>query len=108
MPLPPAFENPNDPGGLSFLFSHEPSVVLGMTALRPDVPLQPAAFIASRHCTYTPSALYFRHLLASGTALKSCQCAAFTLIAPQFPVAAELEGAVNVVHVGLQAGPQGQ
>jgi tetratricopeptide (TPR) repeat protein len=108
LPLPPAFENPNDPGGLSFLFTHEPSVVLGMTALRPDVPLQPAAFIAARHLTYLRPGLYLRHLLASGTALKAWLFAAIKLIAPQFPVTPELEGAVNEAHQALDAGLQGQ
>ncbi|MEO6601839.1 MAG: tetratricopeptide repeat protein, partial [Polyangiaceae bacterium] len=69
--LPPAFENPNDPGGISFLFATEPSLVLGTTALRPDVPLQPAAFIAGRQLTFFRPWLYLRHLLGSGTALRS-------------------------------------
>jgi tetratricopeptide (TPR) repeat protein/tRNA A-37 threonylcarbamoyl transferase component Bud32 len=106
--VPPAYENPNDPGGLSFLFTHEPSLVLGRTALRSDVPLQPAAFIAGQQLTYLRPGLYLRHLLASGTALKAWLFAAIKLTAPQFPVAAELEGAVSEAAQALEAGVTGQ
>ncbi len=108
MTIPPAYENPNDPGGLSFLFSREPSIVLGATALRPDVPLQPAAFIAARQLTYLRPGMYLRHLLASGTALKAWLFAAIKITSPQFPVSPELEGAVNEAIAALDAGIQGQ
>ena len=52
MDPPPTFQNPNDPGGLSFLHAHAPSIVLGAAALSADVPPQAAAFIAARHLTY--------------------------------------------------------
>ena len=106
--LPPAFENPNDPGGISFLFSSDPSLVLGKTALRPDVPLQPAAFIAGRQLSFFRPGLYLRHLLGSGTALRSWFFAAIKLTSPQFPVAPELEGAVNEAYAALEAGLIGQ
>lgn len=106
--VPPAYENPNDPGGISFLFATEPSLVLGTTALRPDVPLQPAAFIAGRQLTFFRPGLYLRHLLGSGTALKSWFFAAIKLTSPQFPVAAELEGAVNEAYQALEVGLVGQ
>ena len=108
IPVPPAFENPNDPGGISFLFATEPSLVLGTTALRPDVPLQPAAFIAGRQLTFFRPGLYLRHLLGSGTALRSWFFAAIKLTSPQFPVAPELEGAVNEAYQALEAGLVGQ
>ena len=108
IPLPPAFENPNDPGGISFLFAKEPSLVLGKTALRPDVPLQPAAFIAGRQLCFFRPGLYLRHLLGSGTALKSWFFAAIKLTSPQFPVSPELEGAVNEAAIALEAGLVGQ
>jgi hypothetical protein len=107
LPVPPAYENPNDPGGLSFVFAREPSLVFGATALRPDVPLQPAAFIAARQLTYLRPGMYLRHLLASGTALKAWAFAAIKLTAPQFPVSPELEGAVNEAIAALDAGMQG-
>jgi len=106
--LPPAFENRNDPGGISFLFSSDPSLVLGKTALRPDVPLQPAAFIAGRQLSFFRPGLYLRHLLGSGTALRSWFFAAIKLTSPQFPVAPELEGAVNEAYAALEAGLVGQ
>jgi len=108
MQVPPAFENPNDPGGLSFLFTHEPALVLGQTALRQDVPLQPAAFIAGQQLTYLRPGLYLRHLLASGTILKAWLFAAIKLSSPQFPVSPELEGAVTEAMQALEAGVTGQ
>ncbi|HKY35991.1 MAG TPA: tetratricopeptide repeat protein [Polyangiaceae bacterium] len=108
MPVPPAFENPNDPGGLSFLFTHEPAIVLGQTALRTDVPLQPAAFIAGQQLTYLRPGLYLRQLLASGTVLKAWLFAAIKLTSPQFPVSPELEGAVAEAMHALEAGVTGQ
>jgi tetratricopeptide (TPR) repeat protein len=106
--VPPAYENPNDPGGISFLYATEPSLVLGKTALRPDVPLQPAAFIAGRQLSFFRPGLYLRHLLGSGTALKSWFFAAIKLTSPQFPVSPELEGAVNEAYQALEAGLVGQ
>jgi tetratricopeptide (TPR) repeat protein len=106
--VPPAYENPNDPGGISFLFATEPSLVLGTTALRPDVPLQPAAFIAGRQLTFFRPGLYLRHLLGSGTALKSWFFAAIKLTSPQFPVSPDVEGAVNEAYQALEAGLVGQ
>jgi tetratricopeptide (TPR) repeat protein len=106
--LPPAYENRSDPGGISFLFASEPSLVLGKTALRPDVPLQPAAFIAGHKLSFFRPGLYVRHLLGSGTALKSWFFAAIKLTSPQFPVAPELEGAVNEAYLALEAGLVGQ
>ena len=108
MPVPPAFENPNDPGGISFLFTHEPALVLGKTALRTDVPLQPAGFIAGQQLTYLRPGLYLRHLLASGTVLKAWLFAAIKLTSPQFPVSPELEGAVVEAMQALEAGVTGQ
>ena len=108
MQVPPAFENPNDPGGLSFLFTHEPALVLGQTALRQDVPLQPAAFIAGQQLTYLRPGLYLRHMLASGTILKAWLFAAIKLCSPQFPVSPEVEGAVTEAMQALGAGVTGQ
>jgi tetratricopeptide (TPR) repeat protein len=108
MDLPPVFENPNDPGGLGFLFARVPSLTVGATALRPDVPLRPAAFIAGQKLAFLRPGSYVRHVLASGTALKSWLFAAIKLTAPQFPVVAELEGAVAEAMQALDAGIQGQ
>jgi tetratricopeptide (TPR) repeat protein len=107
MPLPAMVENPNDPGGLGFVLAREPVISLGATALRSDVPLRPAAFIAGRQLAYVRPGSYLRHVLSSGTALKSWLFAAIKLTAPQFPVAAELAGAVAEAMQALDAGIQG-
>jgi tetratricopeptide (TPR) repeat protein len=105
--LPPVYENPNDSAGVSFLFTHVPSLVLGKAALSPDLPLQPAAFLAGQKLSYLRPGMYVRHLLASGTALKAWLFAAIKLTSPQFPVASELEGAVLEALAALEAGVQG-
>jgi tetratricopeptide (TPR) repeat protein/tRNA A-37 threonylcarbamoyl transferase component Bud32 len=107
MPVPPAFENPNDRGGISFLFMYEPALSLGRTALLDDVPLQPAAFIAGQQLTYLRPGLYLRQLLATGTVLKAWLFAAIKLTSPQFPVSPELEGAVIEATHALEAGVTG-
>lgn len=108
IPLPLVFQDPNDEGGLGFIFAREPCMTFGATGLREDVPLRPAAFIAAQKLAYLRPGSYVRHILASGTALKSWLFAAIKLTAPQFPVAAELEGAVNDAMAALAAGIQGQ
>lgn len=107
MQVPPAFGNPSDLGGISFLFTHEPALLLGQTALRSDVPLQPAAFIAGQQLTYLRPGLYLRQLLVSGTVLKAWLFAAIKLTSPQFPVSQELEGAVSEATQALEAGVMG-
>ena len=74
----------------------------------PSVPMggdgdtvQAAAFIASRHLAYFRPGMYVRHLIASGTGLKSWLFAAIKLIVPQFPIAAELEGRVTRLEGAL-------
>jgi tetratricopeptide (TPR) repeat protein len=95
MDPPLCFQNPQDPGGLSFLNAHQPGIVLGAAALSHDLPGQPAAFIAARHLTYYRPGLYIRHLVATGTALRAWLFAAIKLIVPAFPITPELEGAVG-------------
>lgn len=105
--LPLVVEDPKDRGGLGFVLGREPVISLGRTALLPDVPLRPAAFIAGRHLSFARPGSYVRHLLATGTALKSWLFAAIRLTAPQFPVAPELAGAVAEAMQALDAGIQG-
>ena len=107
MEPPPTFQNTNDPGGLSFLHAYRPGLVLGMAALAADVPPQAAAFIAGRHLSYYRPGLYVRQIVPSGTGLKSWLFAAIKMIAPQFPIAAELEGPVNEAYAALEANLQG-
>lgn len=108
MEPPPTFQNTNDPGGLSFLHAYSPGIVLGVAALSADVPPQAAAYIVGRHLTYYRPGMYVRQLVPSGTGLKSWLFAAIKMIAPQFPVAAELEGPVNEALAALEANLQGQ
>ena len=106
MDLPPVFENPNDPGGVSFLSLTIPALVLGRRA-------EPGSAATARGVHRRAAALllrpgiYVRHLLASGTALKAWLFAAIKLTSPQFPVAPELEGAVAEALSALEAGLQG-
>jgi tetratricopeptide (TPR) repeat protein/predicted Ser/Thr protein kinase len=108
LPVPPCYENPNDPGGVSFLFAPEPSLVLGVAGLRTDVPLRVAAFIAAHKLASLRPGMYVRQLLASGTALKAWLFGAIKLTSPTFPVAPELEGAVNEALAALDSLLQGQ
>jgi tetratricopeptide (TPR) repeat protein len=94
--VPPlCFQNPEDPGGISFLHAHSPGIVLGAAALAADLPAQAAAFIAARHLAYYRPGLYLRHLVPTGTGLRAWLFAAIKLITPGFPVAKELEGQVK-------------
>lgn len=108
LPLPPTYQNPNDPAGLSFLHTHTPAVVLGRAAMATEIPPQAAAFIAARHLAYFRPGMYVRHLVATGTGLKAWLFAAIKLISPQFPVAPELEGPVKDALAALDSGLQGQ
>jgi tetratricopeptide (TPR) repeat protein len=94
MDIPMTFQNPHDPGGISFLHAQPPCIVLGATALQVELPTQAAAFIAARHLTYYRSGLYIRHLVPTGTGMRSWLFAAIRLIHDSFPVAAELESMV--------------
>ncbi|MFP6684541.1 MAG: hypothetical protein VB934_07505, partial [Polyangiaceae bacterium] len=95
MELPPCFQNPNDGGGISFLHTQRPSIVLGAAALAAELPTQAGAFIAARHLTYYRAGLYIRHLVPTGTGLRTWLFAAIRLIHDTFPVAQELESTVS-------------
>lgn len=105
---PPAFQNPNDPAGLSFLHAYTPSIVLGQAAMQAEIPAQAAAFIAARHLAYFRPGMYVRQLVPTGTGLKAWLFAAIKLISPQFRVAPELEGPMNDALAALEAGVTGQ
>ncbi len=95
MEPPLTFQNPEDPGGLSFLHAHTPAIVMGAAALAHELPGQPSAFIAGRHLTYYRAGLYLRHLVPTGTGLRAWLFAAIRMIVPAFPIKAELEGPVT-------------
>lgn len=100
--LPHVYVNRNDPGGLSFLFASEPSLSLGRMAMSSQVPPQVAAFVAARQLSYLRPGLYMRHFIQTGTAMKAWLFAAIKLTAPQFPIAADLEGSVNDALAALR------
>jgi tetratricopeptide (TPR) repeat protein len=105
--LPPAFENPNDPGALGFLHAQTPSIVLGQYALTAEIPPQTAAFLAARHISYYRPGMYVRHLVPTGTGLKAWLFSAIKLISPGFPIQAELEGPVKESLAALDRSIQG-
>ncbi|MDW8248277.1 MAG: tetratricopeptide repeat protein [Myxococcales bacterium] len=92
---PPTFQNPNDPGGLSFVHAQTPALVLGHAALAADAPPQAMAFLAARQLAYFRPGFYTRYLVPTNTGLKSWLFAAIKLIAPQFPVSPDIEGPVK-------------
>jgi hypothetical protein len=93
MPLPPTFENHHEPGGLLYLNSNPPSIVMGLSALQ-QLPAQTAAFIAARQlANYRPGFL-LRHVLPSIPVLKAWLFAAFKACSPNFPSGPDLEAAV--------------
>lgn len=92
---PPTFQNPNDPGGLSFLHAQTPALVLGRAALTADAPPQAMAFLAARQLAYFRPGFYTRFLVPTSTGLKAWLFAAIKLIVPQFPVSPDMEGPVK-------------
>jgi hypothetical protein len=62
--------------------------------LAAELPTQAGAFIAARHLTYYRAGLYIRHLVPTGTGLRTWLFAAIRLIHDTFPVSEELEGTV--------------
>lgn len=101
MALPPTFENHHEPGGLLYLNSNPPSIVMGLSALQ-HLPAQTAAFIAARQlANYRPGFL-LRHILSSLPVLKAWLFAAFKICSPHFPVSPELEGPVLEARSALE------
>lgn len=99
---PPTFENHREPGGLLFLNSQPPAIVLGVSALQMQIPAQTAAFVAARQLCYFRPGFYVRRLVASTTALKAWLFGAFKLCTPGFPIAQELEGPVLEARQALE------
>jgi tetratricopeptide (TPR) repeat protein len=99
---PPTFENHREPGGLLFLNSQPPAIVLGISALQMQIPAQTAAFVAARQLCYFRPGFYVRRLVASTTALKAWLFGAFKLCTPGFPIAHELEGPVFEARAALE------
>jgi tetratricopeptide (TPR) repeat protein len=101
---PPLYQNTNDPGDVSLLHAHTPSLVLGRAALAVDAPTQDAAFAAARQIAYLRPGLYVRHLVPTSTGLKAWLFATIKLISPGFPIAPELEAPVHDALGALESG----
>lgn len=99
---PPTFENHHEPGGLLYLNSTPPGIVMGVSAMQ-QLPAQTAAFIAARQlANYRPGFL-LRHVLSTLPVLKAWLFAAFRSCSPTFPVASELEGPVLEAKAAIEA-----
>jgi tetratricopeptide (TPR) repeat protein len=95
MPCPPLFQNPNDLGELSFIHAQHPSIVVGTSIIGVALPIQTIAFMAARHLTFYRQGLYVRQLVPTTTGLKAWLFGAIRLMTPQFPVPADIQGAVQ-------------
>jgi tetratricopeptide (TPR) repeat protein len=106
--LPPIYQNTNDPGAISYLTSQPPALVCGQYAFNQDVPPQVTAYLAARALSAYRPGFLVRQLVPNSTALKAWLFAAVKLIAPTFPVAADLEGPVREALEALKAGVTGR
>ena len=109
MPCPPLFQNPNDLGELSFIHAVHPSIVIGTSVIGVALPIQTVAFMAARHLAYYRQGLYVRQLVPTTTGLKAWLFAAIRLMTPQFPIPADIQGAVQEALMALDrviTGPQ--
>jgi tetratricopeptide (TPR) repeat protein len=90
MHLPEVYHCPNDAGGLSFLFALPPAIGIGMGA-RASGPQQALAFVAARHVSYYRAGHYIRQLVPTGTGMRTWVFAAIRMVAPKFPIPAQME-----------------
>src|SRR5262249_34477380 len=77
--LPEVYNNPNDVGGLSFLFAVPPAIGIGQGA-RAGGPQQALAFVAARHLSYYRPGHYIRQLVPTGTGLRTWLFAAIRMV----------------------------
>lgn len=108
IPLPAVFHRPQDPSGLSFLFSQPPALGIGQGA-SVGGPQQALAFVAARHSSYYRAGHIPRQLIPTGTGLRTWLMAAIRLVMPSFSVPSNLEGQVNECFDAIQRflnGPQ--
>ncbi len=108
MYLPEVYHRPQDPGGLSFLFSSPPAIGIGEGA-RANAPQQALAFVAGRHLSYFRPGHFIRQMVPTGTGLRAWMMAAIRMVAPKFPVPATLEPQVKSCTAAIKqhlTGPQ--
>jgi serine/threonine protein kinase/tetratricopeptide (TPR) repeat protein len=92
--LPELYHCPNDEGGLSFLFAVPPAIGIGMGAHAAG-PQQALAFVAARHVSYYRGGSFIRQLVPTGTGLRGWLFAAIRMVAPHFPIPAQMEPTVQ-------------
>jgi len=106
--LPPIYDAPHDPGGLSILFSAPPAIGIGAGA-KAGGPQQALAFVAARHLCYYRSGHLLRQLVPTGTGLRAWLIAAIRTVVPKFPAPGTMENQVRAGVDAIQAhlgGPQ--
>jgi tetratricopeptide (TPR) repeat protein/tRNA A-37 threonylcarbamoyl transferase component Bud32 len=106
--LPPVYDTPHDPGGLSILFSAPPAIGIGAGA-KAGGPQQALAFVAARHLCYYRSGHLLRQLVPTGTGLRAWLIAAIRTVVPKFPAPQTMENQVRSGVEAIQAhlgGPQ--
>jgi hypothetical protein len=106
--LPPIYDSPHDPGGLSFLFSSPPAIGIGAGA-KAGGPQQALAFVAARHLCYYRNGHLLRQLVPTGTGLRAWLIAAIRTVVPRFPAPQTLENHVREAGTAIQqhlGGPQ--
>jgi tetratricopeptide (TPR) repeat protein len=106
--LPPTYHCPQDPGGLSFLFTAPPSIGIGEGA-KAGGPQQALAFVAGRHLSYYRQGHFLRQLVPTGTGLRGWLIGAIRTVVPRFPAPATMEAHVNECVQAIQRqlpGPQ--
>jgi hypothetical protein len=106
--LPPVYDAPHDPGGLSILFSSPPAIGIGGGA-KAGGPQQALAFVAARHLCYYRNGHLLRQLVPTGTGLRAWLIASIRTIAPRFPAPGAMENQVRQGVDAIQAhlgGPQ--
>jgi tetratricopeptide (TPR) repeat protein len=99
--LPDVFYCPEDPGGLSFLFTYPPAIGIGHAAAG-DSPQQALAFVTARHLSYLRPGHFIRQLVPTGTGLRAWLMAAIRIVMPKFPVPVALEAHVKSCNVAIE------
>lgn len=96
-PLPDIYYCPEDAGGLTLLSTAPPAIGMGRAAASSgeNNPPQALAFLSARHLSYFRPGHIVRHLVPTGTGLRSWMMAAIRMIAPKFPAPPAAEAQIR-------------